>query len=127
MSIGPYNGWDAKTRVSTLTIQREALRLGLIPWPSRCSICGYVEGDDQTGRTRLGLHDENYGDPLSAYAICSRCHGHLHRRFDRPRPWSRLVAAHGDGTRWFEKLSMDPACLLTPFEITYPLGLPVSY
>lgn len=119
MSIGWYNGWDPDERLATLPVQRAAIKSGALPRPSSCSICG--------SRQNVWLHDERYDRPLEAYAVCRRCHGALHRRFDDPVPWQTLVAQHSrGGTAWFELLSLDPTCLRRPFSETYPNGLPTS-
>jgi hypothetical protein len=122
--IGWYNGVSPEARRATLPIQRAALRAGLIPKPMGCSICGFRVDDDPSGRNYVGLHDEDYRDVTKAYPVCRACHGHLHRRFERPRPWLRLVEKHGNGTRWFEMLSLDPGCQWRPFAETYRFGLP---
>lgn len=122
MTIGSYNGWTASERRATLPLLRAAIRARIIPRPTQCTICGFKDGDDPTGRNYMTHHDERY-DRLEPIEICRSCHGHLHRRFDRPRPWLRLVAKHGSGGRWFEKLSLDPSSQWRPFEETYPNGL----
>lgn len=124
MSIGWYNGWSAGERRATLPRLREAIRSGQLPKPSRCSICGFTNGSDPTGRNWCTYHDERY-DVLEPYPVCRTCHGKLHRRFDWPRPWLRLIEAHGDGTRWFEILSLDAGSKDRPFRDTYPDGLPI--
>jgi len=122
--IGWYNGWSPAARLATVPVQREAIRTGTIRRPTCCSICGTVH---QPGcNNPIWLHDENYADPLAAYAICRRCHRTLHTRFGMPEPWITLVAAHstGNGSRWFEQLTMDEGSLRQPFNETYPRGLP---
>lgn len=123
MTIGWYAGTSPADRLLSLSLLREALKSGIIPQPRRCSICGFENTDDPSGRNYCQFHDESYvlGE---GYPICRSCHGHLHRRWDRPRPWLRLITEYGDGTRWFELISMDPASLTRPFHETYPVGLP---
>jgi hypothetical protein len=123
MSIGPYNGWTAEERLATLPRLRAALRSGLLQRPAYCSICGFRDGSDPTGSNYTTWHDERY-DILAPYAVCRRDHSTLHRRFERPRPWLRLVTTFGDGTKWFEMLAMDPASMTSLFRETYPNGLP---
>ncbi len=124
MSIGPYNGWTGEERLATLPIQRAAVRSGLLAKPTRCSICQFINAGDPTGRNYVTFHSERYDRPLEVYEVCRRDHGTLHRRFERPGPWLRLVARHGVGTHWFEMLSLDPASTTRPFWETYPNGLP---
>lgn len=116
MTIGWYNGWSPDGRVATLPVQREAIRTGAIPRPTTCSICA--------SSRQVWLHDENYADPLAAYHVCRICHRLLHERFDRPLPWIELVVRYRDGTRWFERLTLEPVSLRQPFNVTYPDGLP---
>jgi hypothetical protein len=116
-----YNGWSPKARCAVMPAQREAIANGSIPSPTTCSICGLTPKPE--ARSKIGLHDENYAEPLSAYHVCRSCHMTLHKRFNQPEPWLALVARHGSGDRWFEKLTMDPASLRRPFEQTYPNGL----
>jgi hypothetical protein len=116
MALDWYNGWSPEKRLATLPAQREAIRSGAIPRPTTCSICG--------SGTNVWLHDENYADPLAAYHVCRLCHRTLHERFDHPEPWLTLVRRFGDGSRWFEYLTMDQASLRQPFVEIYPTGLP---
>lgn len=116
-----YNGWSPEERLATIPIQRAAIRDGRMPKPDRCSICGIAHGDDPANA--IGLHDERYDRPLEAYPVCRRCHGLVHRRFSCPKAWQGILDRHGGRGAWFEKLSLDPACLKQPFEITYPDGL----
>jgi hypothetical protein len=123
MSIGPYNGWTAEERLATLPRLRAALRSGLLQRPTHCSICGFRDGSDPTGSNYTTWHDERY-DILAPYGVCRRDHSTLHRRFERPRPWLRLIAAHGEERSWFRMLSLDPASMTRPFLETYMWGLP---
>lgn len=117
-----YNGWSPAERSARTPVQQEAIRSGAIATPKDCSICGTTA----TAANGVWLHDENYDDPLAAYHICRACHLTLHRRFDNPEPWQALVARHGNGSRWFEGLSMDPQSRWRPFTETYPNGLPAD-
>jgi len=119
-----YNGWSPEERRATLPIQRAALKAGEMASPERCSICGF-DGSSMEDGNRLELHDERYDEPLSAYPICRRCHRILHARFERPARWKRLVAEFGDGSKWFEYLSLDPQSQWRPFDETYQNGFPM--
>jgi len=121
-----YNGWSPEQRLATLPVQRAALKAGALLAPTCCSVCGFDPREQPSAANRVWLHDEDYGDPLAAYAICRRCHWALHERFDDPQPWLAIVARHGGGDQWFERLSMDPASKRRPFLETYPEGLPFS-
>lgn len=124
--IGWYNGWSPQERLATLPIQKAAIASGELARPTACSICGVTGSRDWKAHDAVWLHDENYADPLAAYAACRRCHRLLHERFEQPAPWLQLVRQYARGGAWFELLSMDPASLRQPFAITYPSGLPNS-
>jgi hypothetical protein len=123
--IGWYNGWSPNERRSTLPVQKAAIASGELARPSICSVCRCNGSSDWRADDSVWLHDEDYADPLGAYAICRRCHRTLHRRFEDPEPWLALIARRGgEGLKWFELLTMDPASQRRPFAETYPSGLP---
>ncbi|WP_096702713.1 hypothetical protein [Magnetospirillum sp. 15-1] len=122
--LPPYNGFSHEERVATNPIQRDALRRGLIVRPERCSICGFSDPSDPTGRGYLFLHLEDYRHPLEFYGVCKSCHAALHARFRDPARWLRVVRRHGQSGRWFTLLSDDPESQTLPFDQTYPHGLP---
>jgi hypothetical protein len=119
-----YNGWSPAERCATLPVQRQALGDGTIATPTTCSICGFVPADHPGTAKTVWLHDENYADPLAAYHVCRSCHRVLHARFEQPKPWLSLIARYGNGERWFERLTMNPASLRQSFSQIYPEGLP---
>lgn len=124
-AMPPYNGWSAAERLATLPIRRMAIADGQLSAPTVCSICWHDETLDPSDANPVGLHDERYDRPLEAYAVCRRCHRALHNRFTIPEPWRAIITQHGiDGSKWFELLSMDPAAVNQPFNLTYPMGLP---
>lgn len=124
-TLGWYNGWSPEQRLATLPVQRYAIGAGKLKRPTHCSICGFDPRGHPGTSNRVWLHDEDYGNPLAAYAVCRRCHRILHERFDDPLPWLALVQRHGSGGQWFELLTMDPASQRRPFAQTYPTGLPL--
>lgn len=127
MGIGWYNGWSLEERRATLTIQKAAIASGELARPTTCSICRCSGSRDWRADDAVWLHDEDYADPLSAYAVCRRCHRTLHERFEHPEPWLALVGRYGNGgEQWFELLTMDPASQRRPFRDTYPAGLPAA-
>lgn len=121
--IGWYNGWSPEERLATVPIQKAAIASGELARPTRCSICGVQGNRNWRADDAVWLHDENYADPLSAYAACRRCHRLLHNRFEAPQAWLALIAEHAWGRQWFEELSMDPESRYRPFNETYPAGL----
>jgi hypothetical protein len=125
--IGWYNGWSPDERRATLPIQKAAIASGQLARPTICSICGCAGSKDWRADDAVWLHDEDYANPLAAYAVCRRCHRTLHQRFDDPQPWLALIIAKyasSDGPAWFEQLSMDPESRHRPFAETYSNGLP---
>ena len=123
--IGWYNGWSPDERLATLPIQKAAIASGALARPRICTICGSTGNRDWRAEDAVWLHDEDYANPLAAYALCRRCHRLLHRRFEEPEPWLALVTLHQrDGAAWFEQLTLDPASQHRPFAQTYPDGLP---
>jgi hypothetical protein len=104
MRIGPYNGFTREARLIADRKIKVAIELGLIPPATKCSICPSEEG-------RIDYHAEDYSRPLIVAPICMKCHMALHNRNRSEgyaRSWQKLVAAHGDGTRWFEYLWQSP-------------------
>lgn len=120
-----YNGWSPEQRLATLPVQRDAIGSGALQRPARCSICSFDPKEHPGTSNCVWLHDEDYADPLAAYAVCRRCHRALHERFEDPLLWLALVERHGTGGQWFELLTMDPASKHRPFTQTYPNGLPL--
>ena len=101
MKLGPYNGFSGEQRAIADRKIKVAIELGLIPKAKECSIAG-TEGD------RIDYHNEDYGRPLRTVAICQKCHLALHNRHRSAgwaANWEKRVKAHGDGTKWFERIS----------------------
>lgn len=119
-----YNGWSPKERCANSPVQRRAVETGQVPRPTTCSICDFTP--EPGSRSTIWFHDENYAEPLASYHVCRSCHMKLHKRFNSSEPWLALIARHGTGGRWFEKLTMDPASLRRPFAETYPEGAPAD-
>jgi hypothetical protein len=102
MKLGDYNGFSGDQRVLADRKIKIAIDLGLIPMPTKCSVCGTEESP------RFDYHNEDYGHPLRTAAICQKCHLALHNRDRSPGSaanWEKLVKDYGDGTKWFEFIS----------------------
>lgn len=98
MKLGPYNGFSGEMRVLADRKIKVAIKLGLIPAPSQCSVCG-------TKEERIDYHAEDYCRPLQVAPICMKCHMALHNRLRSSgfaESWNRRVRSFGDGTKWFE-------------------------
>ena len=101
MKLGDYNGFPGSLRALADRKIRVAINLRLIPPAGKCGVCGTEDG-------RFHYHNEDYGRPLQAVAICVKCHLALHNRHRSPgwaANWEKRIKAHGDGTKWFEALS----------------------
>ena len=100
MKLGPYNGFAGEMRLVADFKIKVAIKLGLIPKPAACSICGITEG-------RIDYHAEDYGRPFQVAAICMSCHLRLHNRHRSTgymTSWRKLLEQHGNGHEWFDKL-----------------------
>lgn len=101
MKIGSYNGFSKEQRLLADRKIKVAIELGLIPKAFQCSVCGTMDG-------RIDYHNEDYGQPLRAAAICVKCHMALHNRGRSPgypESWARRVKRYGNGSKWFERLT----------------------
>ena len=101
MKLGPYNGFSGDQRLLADRKIKIAIDLRLIPKAKTCSVCGTKEG-------RIDYHNEDYEHALRTVAICKDCHFALHNRHRSPgwaARWEKRVKAHGDGTKWFERIS----------------------
>ena len=85
--LGPYNGFTGLERARGAQLTWWAIKTGVLPSSTICSICLSREG-------RLQYHSEDYYDPLHPHAIRVGCHLTLHRRFRSPRAWQRLAASN---------------------------------
>jgi hypothetical protein len=97
--LKPYRGYSGRARVAAWQRIRVALQMGLLPPPSRCSVC---RNASNTGH----YHCENYSKPLDAKPICPACHRALHRRFTAPECWLALVEHFATPGCWFGNLEM---------------------
>lgn len=89
-----YNGYDAKWRNRILRAYHrgEAGRDFTFAGKS-CGLCGDPD------RKPTEWHSEDYSEPFlfvppATYAMCSACHGRLHKRFDQPAGHWRLFCQH---------------------------------
>lgn len=110
-----YNGFSAAERRAIGPSIAAALATGAVKLSRSCAMCAVV------AEKPLGFHSERY-DRVEVYPICRQCHYWLHMRFRRPDGWTAYVARL-DPDGWFQMLSVDPACLTQPFDLTYPGGL----
>ena len=92
-----YNGFSGEERIAGWQIVKVAIKLKLIPYPSRCSICLKSPAGQ--------MHNENYARPIQAKPICPSCHRILHQRLKHPARWQKLQELHGYTGAWFVELS----------------------
>lgn len=98
-----YNGFVHAERVRGWQLVNLLVELGQIDKPRMCAISGATEG--------LGFHSECYFS-WSPYVLCQPIHMALHRRFQKPDEWRRIVARHAvSGAEWFATLSPTPVDL----------------
>jgi hypothetical protein len=51
-------------------------------------------------------------------------HSRLHRRFEKPRAWYRIVYENYRHGAWFTLLTMNPESMIVPYTYLYPNYLP---
>ena len=94
--IGSYKHWTSEQRLTSLALTKKAKRLGLIPLPTQCSVCGTTKGNlqhhnpdyDFTLNTLPKVFngelavDDALGEKIKncLIPICPKCHIELHRR-----------------------------------------------
>ena len=102
MPIGEYNGFSRGVRLEADRKIKVAVEHRLIPQPKQCCICGKQEG-------RIDYHAEDYSRPLKVAPLCQGCHLALHNRKrgkGYAASWERRIKQYGDGTKWFEFITM---------------------
>lgn len=102
-----YRGFSSEERIRGWQKVWAARELGILPAPTRCSIC--------LSACAGQYHSEDYSRPLDAKPVCRRCHIILHQRFQRPQIWEALVSAQNGRCGWFRVLTTDasserPSC-----------------
>lgn len=97
---GPYNGCTGLERIEGWQRVWLAVRTGLIPSPTTCSVC--------LAHGKMQYHNEDYTRPLQAKPICPSCHKIIHSRFKNPKGWLQLVARvrRPHHRMWFEDIAM---------------------
>ncbi|GGN51511.1 hypothetical protein GCM10011349_24090 [Novosphingobium indicum] len=120
-----YNGWSWAERCAVTPIQNALFRSGQLVRPTACTICGFSDPARLDGRGYIFAHLERYDRPTELYPACKRCHAALHARFRDPGRWQLHLCRFALPASWGFALTLDPASQWEPFELTYPLGLPV--
>lgn len=114
---GPYNGCSGEVRIEGWQRVWLAVKTGLIPAPTVCSVCG--------SKLRVQYHNEDYTRPLEAKPICANDHRTLHQRFRSPQPWLALVEAHAYDGCWFAGITMK--LVSPPIEVAKERAIPISF
>jgi hypothetical protein len=96
-ALKTYQGFSSRERVEAWKRIWVARWMGLIPHPTKCSICGSAGHH---------YHNEDYSRPLDAKPVCRACHLAIHQRFRNPDRWMRLVAKFATVGCWFGRLNM---------------------
>lgn len=117
--LATYNGFDHDQRVRKWQALDLSIRLGLEPPAERfpCSVCGAPPS------LSIAYHSEDYGAMNGHHPVCKSCHTRLHKRFSSPENWRSFVATVGDGTKWFEKLTIEVGSI--PMASSVPPELPM--
>lgn len=98
-----YNGFVHAERVRGWQLVNLLVELGQIDKPRQCAISGVTQ--------RLGFHSESYYS-WAPHVLCQPIHMALHRRFQKPDEWRRIVARYSkSGAEWFATLSPTPVDL----------------
>ena len=84
-----YNGFTPQQREYAASVQREAIKDGLLPNPNdcKCTICGQDKGIRH-------YHNEDYSkDKIisNARVVCWRCHMMIHARFHHPLSFAKYM------------------------------------
>ncbi len=99
-----YNGFTHEERVKGWQLTWYLRDVGVLPkFPTECSICG--------SHDKVNYHNEDYYSPDAVVAVCQRCHFKIHKRFNEPDPFSKLVQEHAVGDKqggWFSQLTLTP-------------------
>lgn len=88
--MNPYNGFPGWFRIQAGAALYEQSRAGTLTLDA-CTVCG-------DSSTKLMIHLEDYENLTEYRVICRRCHMTLHKRFNQPHVWTRLLASIADGS-----------------------------
>lgn len=113
----PYNGFTPAERRLAKPVIDAAIARGEIVLSRSCAICGSVP-------RKIGMHLEDYRDPLSFIPICGSCHSCIHLRFWRGPDWWRVIPALPSALHFLKSLSLDLGALSQSIDLTYPDGIP---
>ena len=105
-----YNGFDHDQRVRKWQALDLAIRMGLEQPVERfpCSVCGSPPSPV------IAYHSEDYGEMTGHYPVCKSCHQRLHNRFRSPQRWREFVVVVGNGSKWFENLTVGEGVIPEP-------------
>jgi len=95
--MNSYNGFTAEQRNAAQRWLVQRWNSGTLPRPKECCACGQTKGI-------IHQHAEDYSQPfgenLTKYPLCYRCHMALHMRFRLPRGWEYYLATLRTGWTW---------------------------
>lgn len=110
-----YNGFVHAERVRGWQLVNLLVQLGRIDKPRQCAISGVTGG--------LGFHSECYYS-WKPYVVCQPIHMALHRRFQNPEAWARIVDRYAvSGAEWFATLSPTPVDLAGDLRHLHGVGV----
>jgi hypothetical protein len=95
----PYNGFSGGARIRGWQLNRFYRQNGWLHYDGLCSVTGAV-GD-------VGLHNEDYSRPWTAYPVSKRAHTLIHTRARFSKAWAKFLASEALPDTWAKTLSLD--------------------
>jgi len=87
--LEPYNGYTGTERQKKYDEYKKLREKGVsVPAVPPCELCG-----DDDKNLLIEPHSEDYSLPYewnspAEYMVCKRCHGWIHKRFNKPEDWA---------------------------------------
>ncbi|KIG10930.1 hypothetical protein AWB72_01223 [Caballeronia concitans] len=95
----PYNGFSGGARIRGWQLLRFYQQNGWLYYDDVCSVTGMAGG--------VGLHNEDYSRPWTAYPVSKRSHTLIHARARYPNAWTEFLANEALSGTWAKGLSHD--------------------
>lgn len=94
-----YNGFSAGARIRGWQLMGFYQRNGWLRYDDVCSVTGTAGG--------VGLHDEDYARPCTAYPVSKRAHTMIHTRARFAKAWADFLTKEALPETWAKTLSID--------------------
>ncbi|CAB3791405.1 hypothetical protein [Paraburkholderia caffeinilytica] len=95
----PYNGFSGGARIRGWQLNRFYRQNGWLHYDDVCSVTGAVG--------EVGLHNEDYSRPWTAYPVSKRAHTLIHTRARFSKAWSAFLTKEALSDTWAKTLSPD--------------------